>query len=310
MTLLHPPKLRPGDRVAVVSPAGPVTPELLEPGLEQLRTWGLDVDLRGPVYGEAPERGYLAASDDRRLESLREVVLDDSVDAVIFSRGGYGTMRLFPELARIPFRESPTLLIGFSDLTALHLHVAGQREVATLHGPVVKSLRLHDRDGRTTAQLRAALFGDRDQPFALDGLEPIRPGQASGPLLGGNLSLLAHLLDTPYCPDLSGSVLLIEETGEEDYRLDRLFTALRLSDSAGDPAAVVLGDFTDCGGAYVDSDGIAAYVRDLAGEFDCPVVADLPVGHGSRNVPLPMGAEVRVDADAGRAVFAADAVDG
>lgn len=310
MTIVHPPRLESGDRVGIVSPSGPVTPDLLEPGLDRLRRWGLSPVEIGGVYEDAPDRPYLAGRDAHRLEALERALADDSLRALLFSRGGYGVMRLLPELAEESLRTCDTLLVGFSDLTALHLYAAGRCGLATLHGPVVKSLRKHDPGSPTSTQLRGALFGRRDLPITVDGLRPVRPGRADGRLLGGNLVLLVHLLDTPFCPDLSDAILLLEETGEEDYRLDRLLTALRLSNSAGDPAGIVLGDFTECDGAYVDDDAMADFVASLASEFDCPVVGGAPAGHGARNLPLPMGVRARLDAEAGELTVAADAVEG
>lgn len=305
--MIHPPPLSAGSSAAVVSPAGPVTPEIIEPGLETLRAWGLEIDVDDAVYACHPERGYLAGTDAQRLEAVQRALDHPDHGAVIFSRGGYGTMRLLPELDFDGLRESPKLLVGFSDLTALHLHVAGSVGVATLHAPVVKSLRLHEAGDETMRALRDALFGRRDPPFCWSHLETVRAGTARGPLFGGNLTLLSQMIGSPYCPDLAGAVLLIEATGEEDYRLDRMLTALRLSAKAGDPAAIVLGEVLNCGGAYVDDEGASGLAREVAAEFDCPVVAGAPSGHDSRNVPAPMGVEVAVDAHAGEVAFTADA---
>ena len=112
--------------------------------------------------------------------------------------------------------------------------------------------------------------------------------------MGGNLSLVVAMIGSPHTPDLNGSVLFLEDIGEVDYRLDRLFTALRLSEKCRAPAAIVLGDFTDCGGVYVPDEGIPAFVEELASEFGCPVVSGFPMGHASRNAPVPMGAVARV----------------
>lgn len=305
--MIQPPPLAPGDSAAVVSPAGPVTPDILEPGLELLESWGLEVRVDDGVYERHPERGYLAGTDRQRLDAVQRALDAPEVDAVIFSRGGYGTMRLLPKLDFDGLRESPKLLVGFSDLTALHLHVAGRLGVTTLHAPVVKSLRLHEPGESTLESLREALFGPREAPFAWEGLETLRGGRTRGPLLGGNLTLLTHMVASPYCPDLNGAVLLVEETTEEDYRLDRKLTGLRLAAKARKPAAIVLGDVVDCGGAYYDADGASELAGELAAEFDCPVVRGAPSGHESRNVAAPMGVEVEVDADAGRVEFSSDA---
>lgn len=305
----HPPPLSEHSRIAVVSPAGPVTSDILSDGMATLDSWGLDVDLHADVYETDADCGYLAGSDECRRDALQEVLDDDVHDGVVFSRGGYGTMRLLPHLDFDALQSDPKILVGFSDLTALHLYIAGVLGVATLHAPVVKSLRLHRRGSDTLAALRGALFGRRQTPIRFDGLETVRGGRARGRLLGGNLTIVVSMLSSPFCPDLSDAILVLEETGEQDYRLDRMLTALRLSEKAGPPAAVVLGDFTDCGGAYIREDEIEEYVRSVASEFDTPVLANLPVGHEHRNVALPMGVPARVDADAGRVEILRDVTD-
>jgi len=305
--MIHPPPLSPGDRAAVVSPAGPVTPDLLEPGLDRLESWGLDVQLDERVYDRDAERAYLAGPDPSRRRALQRALDAPDLGAVLFSRGGYGTMRILPDLDFEAFRDSPKLLVGFSDLTALHLHVAGRLGVATLHAPVLKSLRLHDPGDRSSRALREALFGRRREPVAWTGLESIRGGTARGPLLGGNLTLLTHMVGSTHAPDLEGSILLVEETREEDYRLDRKLTGLRIAGEHQRPAALVLGDFVECGGAYCNDEEAGRLAARVAAEFDCPVVGGAPVGHDSPNVAAPMGVDVELDADEGRLEFVSDA---
>ncbi|MFP4600386.1 MAG: LD-carboxypeptidase [Persicimonas sp.] len=305
--LIHPPALKPGDKVAVLSPSGPVTPTLLDGGLRTLASWGLEPWVHESTYDRGQKAGYLAGGDAVRLAALHDVFERPDVSAIIFSRGGYGAMRLLAELDLGALREHPKLLVGFSDITALHLYAAGVAGIATLHGPVIKSFGLHEDDPHTSlVQLCGALFGERSP--AVDGLRTVRPGRARGPVLGGNLSIVASMLASAHCPELNGAILMLEDVGEEDYRLDRLFTTLRLSEKAHSPAGIVLGDFTGCGGAYVEDEAIDGFVADLAAEFGCPVVADFPCGHGSRNVAVPMGVEATLDADAGALIFDGDAV--
>ena len=302
-----PPPLHDGATVAVVSPAGPVVPDILQPGLLTLRHWGLQLQVDDDVYDDHPTRGYLAGPDEQRTDAVQRALDDPDVDALVFSRGGYGTMRILPELDFEGFRRQPKLLVGFSDLTALHLHVAGNLGIPTLHAPVVKSLRMHRQGEPSFEALRDALFGRRDPPFGVDGLTGIHGNRATGPLLGGNLTLLVHSLASAYTPDLSEAILLLEDVGEEDYRLDRMFTALRLAEPARRPAGLVLGEFSECAGAYVDQEAIAGFVAELAAELEIPAVTGFPVGHEERNLAVPMGTPVTIDADAGSVEFHADA---
>ncbi len=305
---LRPRALKEGDRVHLVSPAGPVLPELLNQGIEVLESWGLEVVVDDQVYGRRRPFDYLAGDDEQRLTALMKAFADPQCRAVICSRGGYGTMRLLPHLDAQLLKENPKLLVGFSDITALHLYFAGVAGLATLHGPVVKSFRLHDHDPfDSLAHLRQALFATSEAPAAWEGLRTVRPGIAEGPVFGGNLSLIIPLLSSPYCPDLSGAILIVEDIEEQDYRLDRLLTALRLSRRAN-IAGLVLGDFSNCHGVYVDEAEMETFLDQLGAEFDCPVVADAPVGHGSRNICFPVGVAAKLDAHAGTLSFQTHAV--
>jgi muramoyltetrapeptide carboxypeptidase len=304
----RPAALSEGSTVAVVSPAGPVVPDILEEGLEQLRDWGLEVRLDEDLYTREPDRGYLAGNDDVRRRAVQRALDDPEVEAIVFSRGGYGTMRILPDLEFATSDGGPTLLVGFSDLTAMHLYVAGARGIPTLHAPVVKSLRMHEPGDRSLASLRGALFGTRAAPIAVDGLDRVTGGEATGRLLGGNLTLLVHMIGSPLCPDLNDTILLLEDIGEEDYRLDRAFTALRLAEKSRRPAGLILGNFTDCDGTFVEESELAQFVEVLGAEWEVPAVADFPSGHGSRNLAVPMGVEAELDADSGRVRITEDAV--
>jgi len=282
--------LRPGARVAVLSPAGPVLPENIELGIKTLVEWGLEVDLLEPYLRD---RGYLAGSDSARLAMVQHA-LDGGYAAIIATRGGYGTTRILDRLDFTAFKENPSILCGFSDITALHLHIAGNLGIPTLHGPVLKSFGSQATD---IPALRLALFGQRRESDLTWSIRPLREADEpiEGRLLGGNLTLITGLLDSDFVPDLEGVILFVEDVGEADYRVDRLLTSLRLSRRAKGLRALVLGDFTDCAGVYSDRETIHDLIEACALDFPCPVVADLPVGHGSRNAPIPLGVRAVLD---------------
>ena len=312
-SLIRPVPLRPGDVVRVVAPSGPVDPEVLERGLEVLRDeFGLAVRIRPDVTAR---HGYLAGDDARRLEEWQEAAADPEARAVFCARGGYGAMRLLQRIDPAPWLRSPRWLVGFSDATALHavLNAAG---LVTLHGPLVTTL------GRATpeakAHLKALLFGAPAAAGAT-GLAPgagavatgvVRSGRATGRLLGGSLTILAHLAGTPFMPRLAGAVLFLEDVAEKPYRLDRYLTQLRLAGALDGVRAVCVGQLTGC-----DADGGsgAEVVRQLVAELGVPAIDGLPCGHEPHNLALPLGAEVTVVAprpgEAGppRLVFAAGA---
>ncbi len=243
---------------------------------------------------------YLAGDDEARAGALDAALRDERVEAIFCARGGYGSSRLLGRLDGEALRRRRPLLVGFSDVTALHCWAA-RLGVPSVHGPVVSQLaRLPEED-------RAALFAllEGEAP-ALSGLECLVPGTASGPLLGGNLTLLAHLCGTPQQPDLHGRLLLLEEVGEAPYRIDRLLTQLELAGVLDGVAGVVVGELTGCDAAaerHLPAHDARAVVACRLGALGVPTVLGAPVGHGARNVALPLGVPAHLDASAGALRF-------
>lgn len=291
MHFQSPAPLHAGDAVAVVAPAGPFDREGFEQGLAVLAR------RYRPRHGEglfSAER-YLAGSDDRRLEELQRALFDPEVKAIFAARGGYGAMRLLPRLA---WPAAPRLLVGFSDVTALH-GAAQARGWRSAHAPVVTQL---GRQPSASVDRLFALLESAVPAAALEGGRCLVPGTAEGPLVGGNLSVLTRLLGTPFVPPLDGAVLLLEDVGERPYRLDRMWTHLALAGALKKVRGIALGDFTGCeepGGAYGSADVLAS----LAAETGLPCAAGFQVGHGAVNLAVPLGARVRLDAGAGRLEF-------
>lgn len=294
MPFLKPRRLEPGDHVRIVSPSGPVTEQLLADAIEQLEHWDLRVSLDESALARTR---YLAGTDEVRRSAVQSAIDDDDVDAILFSRGGYGAMRIVTDLDFSRLRDNPRIMSGFSDITALHL--AAQRAgLATLHGHVAKSFSSQPED---LELFRATLFGERGELCIP--VVTIRAGQAMGPIIGGNLSLVAAMAAARQLPPLRSALLFLEDVTEEDYRLDRLFTSLRLNPAFSDVAGVILGDFDSCAGAYVCEEEMPAFLTELGAElgeaWDVPVVMNFPAGHAARNVPLALGVVATLDADRG-----------
>ena len=267
-----------------MSPSGPVLPEHIEFGLETLAAWGLEVDV---IDAYARHHGYLAGQDSERLSSLHRA-FSGEYEAVFCTRGGYGATRIVSDLAP----ESAPWLIGFSDITALHLKL--WQTMPCVHGPVLKSFKSQPEG---TKSLRRLLFdGPENRHFECVG---VSAGIAEGPVLAGNLSVLVACMGAPWFPSLKGHVLLVEDVGEVDYRLDRLFTSLRLSEAANGLAGLILGGFNGCEGVYVDETGIPDFLHRLAKEFGIPAVSGFPSGHLERNEPVRLGSTVRIDGNTG-----------
>jgi muramoyltetrapeptide carboxypeptidase len=279
--------------VRVVAPSGPLDPQLLEAGLSVLRDrLGLVPRLRPDITSRS---GYLAGDDARRAAEWQEAATDQEARALWAARGGYGAMRLLPRLELGRLLHPPKWVVGFSDLTALHaaLNRAG---LITCHGPVVTQLpRLAPR---ALDHLEALLFGTARQagsdpepaPGAgLAGTGVIRPGSASGALLGGSLAMLAHLCGTPWLPSLRSAVLFLEDVGEKPYRLDRYLTQLRLSGALDGVRGVCVGQITACDEGELTG---AATVRELIRALGVTAIEGLPAGHEDDNRALPLGSVV------------------
>ncbi len=266
----------------------------LRRGVAALEGAGFEVVSPGNL---AARDGYLAGDDEVRLEALH-AVLDASPHAILASRGGYGVMRL---LSRLPWDKLSAWggwVVGFSDLTALHAALSTRFPFATLHGPMLGGL---GRETGERADVLAWLQGGQRAPiFRIPRRGVVRDGVARGVAIGGNLSILAALVGTPFEAEYDRAVLFLEEVGEPAYRLDRLLTQLALSSRLTRVSAVVVGEMTRCGGGVR---GWRSRWRRLLLEAapQAVVVEGVPFGHGSRNYAFPLGVEVEVDT-AGRTI--------
>lgn len=248
------------------------------------------------VYSERlfEHTGFLAGSDRDRLAELEAALRDPTIEAVWCARGGYGLMRLLPALDRAAPAAIDKLLIGFSDVTALHAWAA-LRDVPTVHGPVITHMAdLADED---IASLIALLEGDAPTQL-LTGLEPLVAGWATGRLIGGNLELVTRLLGTPYSFDPKGAILLLEEVGERPYRVDRQLTHLQLAGWWSSLVGIVLGDFHQCGDTTT-TPSVMDVLRERLGNLTIPVVTGAAVGHGTRNRAVPLGSRAELDTQSG-----------
>jgi muramoyltetrapeptide carboxypeptidase len=289
--VILPPRLRRGDPVRIVAPSGPFDPAVLERGIEVLSgRLGLVPRMRSDI---SARKGYLAGEDARRAEEWREAVADPEARAIFCARGGYGAMRILPAVDPAPLLHRPKAVVGFSDITALHA-VLNRAGLATVHGPVVTQLGRAPEDA--VRHLEALLLEEPRPPGAWDVPAPgaglvaartVRPGRASGRLLGGTLTMLAHLAGTPYAPPLDGAILLLEDVAEKPYRIDRCLTQLRLAGALAGVAGVAIGKFTAC-----DDGGLLAadVLREAALALGVPVIEGLPVGHEDANFAVPLGA--------------------
>ncbi len=303
-SLIRAERLRPGARVAVVAPAGPIPDDRLEAGVAVLRDWGLDVVVMDHARGSDETFGYLAAPDAARADDLMRAWCDPAVDAVFCTRGGYGVQRMVDLLDWDALAAAgPKVLVGFSDVTALHQTFGALLGLSTIHGPVVAQIGAGDVP--TVHHLRTMLF-DPDQALLLtpEPCEVLVPGEAEGVLTGGNIALLAAQVGTPGAVGAAGCIAVLEEIGEEPYRLDRLLTQLLRSGWFDEVRGIVVGRLTDCGPA----DAVRSLLLDRLAPLGVPLLTGAPFGHEQPNLAFPCGVPATLDAAAGTLTLRAPAL--
>jgi muramoyltetrapeptide carboxypeptidase len=288
--VLYPPPVVPGDTIRIVAPSGPFDKTLFYRALGWLAQRYRVIWNRGALE----RRGYLAGDDERRLAELNQALCDPTARAVITVRGGYGLTRICHQASVLELLRHPKWCVGFSDFTALHLE-AMHAGVASLHASNLASL------GRGDELARSQWVDALERPLAyrtFADLEVLRPGRCRGILVGGNLTLLftAAASGRLHLPD--GCILFFEEVNEAPYRIDRMLTALRTSGRLAHVAGFCAGDLVDEGKSAARR-AVANVLEDCLGGLGVPLVMGLPVGHGQRNAPLPLGVPALLDAFAG-----------
>ncbi len=285
------PALPAGGVIGLIAPAGSC-----EFDLQSATQW---MDARGyqlKVFPGVWEKdGYLAGSDTVRLRDLHDAFADDSVDAILCVRGGYGCSRLLENIDFELLRRHPKPFVGYSDITALHVAITRYAGFVTFHGAMLNADLLAHKQPPTESSLLRMLSGQQptllEHPTAYP-LTTLAPGVAQGRLIGGNLSMICATLGTAFELEGQGSILFIEDVNEPLYRVDRLLTHLRQAGKLGQVRGVLVGDI-----AGVDAQKLELLLRQELGPLNIPVLAGWRSGHCDPNITLPMGALVRLDAD-------------
>lgn len=282
--------LAPGARVALIAPAGPLQkPDELPRAQENARTLGWE-----PMVGDhATERlGYLAGHDRDRLNDLNRALRDPKIDGIWILRGGYGMMRIIDAVDYDALARSPKIIIGYSDVTALHTAIQTRCRLITFHGPTAREQL---SDFSRNSFLRAVI--ERVDSCGTASLaREINAGAAEGRLVGGNLSVLSSLAGTPFAPDYTDSILILEDVNEPVYRIDRMLQQLRLTGTLSGCRGIAFGDCTHCpedaggGGRALDE-----VFGELAHALGIPFLAGIPVGHIPEQWTIPLGAMARLD---------------
>ena len=290
---LLPPGLKKGDTIGLAPLAGPWDVQKFSSGIRVLTDLGFTIRLPPDSSQRFP---YLAGSDQYRLDCFHELWRDPNISAIMAVRGGYGCLRLIDAIDLDLIRKHPKILIGFSDVTVLLNGLYLQTGLITFHGPMLTTLA---GMGKESMEKFLLCLTRRETPaLRPNRLEILRQGTARGRLLGGNLTILSHLIGTPYEPSLADSILFIEDIGEQPYRIDRMLTQLKLAGRFEGIRGLILGDFTNCG----DTELIWNRILELFGD-QIPIWANFPVGHGEQNIILPLGIEVEMNSESGALLF-------
>ena len=284
----RPPRLKPGDTLGVAAPAGPFEIDSFQQGMQVLRDMGFRLEIPEGVY---KRNGFLAGADNERAEIINRHFADPDVRGIICARGGYGSTRLEPFLDWELIRANPKVFMGFSDITVLHHLIVTRGCLATFHGPMGTTLAKAPEDTRQ-AFMRALTAAE---PVTIDAGTGgvVRPGEGRGPVAGGNLAMICHLLGTPLQPDFSGCLLFMEEVNEAPYRIDRMLQQMKLAGCFRSVRGIFFGDFVDCGA----KDTIEAIISEWFADSAFPVLTGFAIGHGRQNLTLPMGLTAQLTSD-------------
>ena len=284
---MTPPFLLPQDQIRIVSPSGVIDPTYIDGAIKALSSWGLQV-----TEGEfaRAEYGRFAGTNEQRIADLQAALDDTDVKAILCSRGGYGIAQIIDKLDFTKFIESPKWLIGFSDITILH-NAISNLGIASIHGIMAKHLTELPATSELVQGLKDILFGTLPH-YTIPAHELNRIGSAQGKLIGGNLSVLAGMIGTPFDLPYDGNILFIEEIAEKPYHIDRMMQNLRLSGALAKISGLVVGQFSYCDEDPLMKMSIAEIIADAVKEYHFPVCFNFPAGHVDYNLPLVIGVKV------------------
>lgn len=304
---IKPKALREGDTVGLITPSTFVSdPDRLALAERTLRYFGLK-----PKFGRNVKKkeGYVGGTAEERVSDLHDMFRDPEVKAIFCIRGGFGAAHLLDAIDYSLIASHPKILLGYSDITALHLAIHRKTGLVTFHGPVVLSrFSAYTQEHFRKAVFQAKPLGSLTNPPDSDPLRPshtmrtVRPGKARGPLVGGNLTLISTTLGTPYEIDTKGKIVFIEDVDEQPYSVDRMLTHLKLAGKLDQAAGIVFGECADCRPRdykpSFDSTFTTGEVVDrILGKLSIPVFSGLTIGHTDDQLTLPLGVMATMDAD-------------
>jgi muramoyltetrapeptide carboxypeptidase len=287
MTII-PPYLQKGDTIGIVCPAGFMPMANAETCIRVLQEWGYKVKI-GSTLGA--QYHYFSGTDEQRLTDLQQMLDDDTVQAVLCGRGGYGTGRIIERVSFKNFKKKPKWIIGYSDITILHCHIIRRHKISSMHSPMAAAFNEGESNNKYVQSLRKALAGKKSQ-YSCQVHRFNRQGSCSGQLMGGNLSILAHLIGTASDLNTAGKILFIEEIGEYIYNIDRMLYQLKRNGKLAKLAGLVIGSFTETKDTTIPfGKEVYEVIFEIVQEYDYPVCFRFPAGHSKENYCLKVGVE-------------------
>lgn len=288
--LVKPKGLRPGDTIGLITPGSPLSEDRIEKGMEQVEKMGFHYKAGKHIY---KRYGYLAGKDGERLEDLHRMFEDPEVDAIWCIRGGYGCTRLLPHIDYQLIRNYPKLLMGYSDITALHMALYRWAGLVSFHSPVAVSEMTEYTLTSFQKMVNPTIDPVDIKPFdghETSGIDVLRNGEATGSLIGGNLSLISALCGTSYLPSFKDCLVFLEDVGEKPYRIDRMLVQLIQASNLEECSGIILGRFADCEpGEDSDSLTLKEVFENLLIPLGVPIIHGFSFGHIDDQCTLPQG---------------------
>jgi len=312
-SIIFPPRLAFGDTIGIAAPASPPDkPGVIDDAIARLTKLGFKIK-QGKSLRK--REGYLAGTDEERAADINALFADPGVKGIFALRGGYGSCRILPLLDYAAIRAHPKPFIGYSDITAMHLAILTKSGLVTFHGSNASSAFTKPNMTVCRSMLMASKLASAGPStgseilFSRKGahgskLKMVVAGRAKGRLLGGNMTCLLRLIGTPYAPDFRGAILFLEDTGEKAYRIDGMFTHLRLAGILSQIGGLILGQF-DYKADAKEPRRIKACLQREAERIGVPCVSGAPIGHFSGQIIVPQGVQAELDANVGTLAFRA-----
>lgn len=287
MHTIVPPYLKKGDTVGIVAPAGFMPIEKMQACIETLDSWGYNVELGATTHSQS--ENYFSGTDEERLHDLQQMLDNKKINAVLCARGGYGMSRIIDGLSFKKFRKHPKWIVGFSDITVLHAHLFARYKVASLHAPMAAAFQDNEENNPFLQSLRKALAGEKAVYESAAGPYN-KKGSAEGVLVGGNLTLLAHLIGTSSEVETKHKILFLEDVGEYLYNIDRMLLQLKRAGKLEKLAGLIIGGFTDSKDTERPfGKEVHAIIHEQVKDYAYPICFGFPVSHEKENVALKIG---------------------